>query len=170
MKKFIKLSISICAILAGVSCTINLDPHEFDIEGIKVVSLSGIESVAVYPKLVGAKERELPLAATTVIVNEDGFTKVLTGEVEKVLKENSVHVNSDSEKSIEIQVVRVSLQPDRTTYCVIDYNRKLGKGEAYGFQSKSKEFSFITACENALKNAATDILNDSTTIKYFRGE
>jgi len=111
MKKFIKLSISICAILSGVSCTINLDPHEFDIEGIKVVSLSGIESVAVHPKLVGAKERELLLAATTVIVDEDEFTKVLTGEVEKVLKENSVHVNSDSEKSIEIQVVRVSLQP-----------------------------------------------------------
>jgi hypothetical protein len=53
---------------------------------------------------------------------------------------------------------------------VIDFNRKLGSGEYYGFQSRSKSWSYETACEEALNNAVTDLLADPLTIRYLRGE
>jgi hypothetical protein len=170
MKKIIRLGMVALVMFVGLSCTTRLSPHDLDIEGISVPPLQNIKPVTIRAKLVGSKERELPLAGTDVIVNEDEFTAVLVERLIDTLKKNNVPVVSESERSIEIQVVRVSLQPDRTFYCVIDFNRKLGNGDFYGFQSRAKNWNFNTACEDALKNTVNDILNNQDTIKYLRGE
>lgn len=155
---------------ASLSCTYHLSPRELDIQKSPVSSLKNIKPVSVRAKLVGSKEKVLPLAGTNVSVNEDEFTDVLVERLIDALRDNNIPVVPASDRSIELQVVDVSLQPDRTIYCVIDFNRKLGKGDFYGFQSRSKDWNFKTACEDALKNTITDILNDADTIKYLKEE
>ena len=170
MKQIIRLGLTIIVMFAGLSCTTRLNPHDLDIEVASVPPLQNIKPVTIRAKLVGSKERELPLAGTDVIVNEDEFTEVLVERLIDTLKKNNVPVVPNSERSIEIQVVRVSLQPDRTFHCVIDFNRKLGNGDFYGFQSRAKDWNFETSCEEALKNTVNDILNNRDTIKYLKGE
>jgi len=154
---------------AGLSCTAHLSPRELDIKENIVLSLQNIKPVAIRAKLVGSKDRVLPLAGADVIINEDEFTEVLVEQLIDTLQNNNVPVVPESDRLIEIQVARVSLQPDRTIYCVIDFNRKLGNGDFYGFQSRSKSWNFKTACEDALKNTVTDILHNQDTIKYLKG-
>lgn len=171
MKQVLKLIFINIAVLACWSCTSHLSPRDLDTQDVSTTpSLQNIKPVTIRAKLVGTKERVQPLAGTDVIVNEDEFTQVLVERLIESLKRNNVPVVPASERSIEIQVVRVSLQPDMTFYCVIDFNRKLGNGEFYGFQSRSKNWNYETACEDAIKTTVTDILHDQDTIKYLRGE
>lgn len=170
MEKTIRLVTVISIALICISCTAYLDPHDFDRENITAPSFQSPKPISVKARLVGTKERELPVAGATVIVNEDEFTKELVEQVSEALKNKNIQVVPHSDRVVEIQVVRVALQPDRTIYCVIDYNRKLGDGAFYGFQSRSKNWNFNTACNDALKEAANAILNEQTTIKYFKGE
>jgi hypothetical protein len=170
MKQIVRLGIINIMMFGGLSCTTHLSPRELDIQESSVPTLQNIKPVTIRAKLVGSKERVLPLAGADVIVNEDEFTEVLVERLIDALQNNNVPVTPESDRLIEIQVARVSLQPDRTFYCVIDFNRKLGKGSFYGFQSISKNWNFKTACEDALKNTVTDILNDQDTIKYLKGE
>lgn len=170
MKQIVRLGIINMLMFTSWSCTSHLNPRDLDIQEISIPSLQNIKPVTVRARLIGSKKRELPLAGADVIVNDDEFSEVLVDRLIGSLKHNNVPVVPESERLIEIQVVRVSLQPDMTFYCVIDFNRKLGKGEFYGFQSRSKNWNFKTACEDALNNTVTDILNDQDTIKYLRGE
>lgn len=171
MKQVLKLIFINIAVLACWSCTSHLSPRDLDTQDVSTTpSLQNIKPVTIRAKLVGSKERVQPLAGTDVIVNEDEFTQVLVERLIDALKHNNVPVVPASDRSIELQVVRVSLQPDMTFYCVIDFNRKLGNGEFYGFQSRSKNWNYETACEDAIKTTVTDILHDQDTIKYLRGE
>jgi hypothetical protein len=170
MKLILRIGVVNILIFACCSCTSHLNPRDLDIQAISIPTLQNINSVTIRARLIGSKERELPLAGTDVIVNEDEFTEVLVERLIDTLKHNNVPVAPKSERSIELQVVRVSLQPGMTFYCVIDFNRKLGKGEVYGFQSRSKSWNYETACEDALKNTVTDIIQNQDTIKYLRGE
>lgn len=162
--------IAVLMMLTNLSCTARLDPTDFDTKTISAPVLQNARTVTVKAKLTGAKDRELPVPGGDVVVNEDEFTEVMVKRMIDVLKNNNVSVIPTSDKVIEIQVVKVSLQPDRTMYCVIDFNRKLGGGEFYGFQSRSKNWNFETACEEALNNAVADILADRATVQYLRGE
>jgi hypothetical protein len=171
MKQMFRLIVISIVILASWSCTSHLSPRDLDTQDVSTIpSLQNIKPVTIRAKLVGSKERVQPLAGSDVIVNEDEFTQVLVERLIESLKRNNVPVVPASERSIEIQVVKVSLQPDMTFYCVIDFNRKLGNGEFYGFQSRSKNWNYETACVDALKTTVTDILHDQDTIKYLRGE
>lgn len=170
MKQALRLGIISIVIFVCFSCTSHLNPRELDIQESPVASFQNIKPVSIRAKLIGSKERALPLAGADVIINEDEFTEVLTERLIDTLKDNNVPVVPESDRLIEIQVVHVSLQPDRTFYCVIDFNRKLGKGNFYSFQSRAKDWNFNTACGDALKNTVSDILNDPDTIKYLKGE
>lgn len=153
-----------------ISCSAHIDPSDFDMDEVAAPAINISKAIAIRPNLTGTKERVLPLAGASAIVNEDEFTKVLTDKIGSALKNKNYPVVADSHRAIEIQVVRVSLQPTSTMYCVIDYNLKLGDGKYYGFQSSNKNWSFKTACENALQNAANDILNAKSTVEYLQRE
>jgi hypothetical protein len=170
MKRPIRIAVISMMMFSSLSCSYHLSPRELDIKSGTVLSLQNIKPVSIKAKLVGTKERLLPLAGTDVTVNEDEFSDVLVEHLTEILQNSNVSVAPMSERLIEIQVVRISLQPDTTFNCVIDFNRKLGKGEFYGFQSRAKSWNFMTACQEALKKTATDILNDQRTIKYLQGE
>lgn len=170
MKRLIRVLITSNIIFSCISCTAYLNPHDFNIERVEPLSLNIPRSISIRTNFVGTKERELPLAGVTVTVKENEFTKVLASGIKGALRRNKFVLDSNAEKSIEVQVVRVSLQPDRSIYCVIDYNCKLGDGVFYGFQSRAKNWSFITACENALIKAVSDILHEPNTVKYLQGE
>jgi hypothetical protein len=137
---------------------------------ITVPSLQNTKSISVKAHLVGTKKRAIPLPGVTVSVNEDEFTTVLVAKLTEALQRGNVTVLANSSRVVELQVVRVSIQPELTMHCVIDYNRKLGDGEFYGFQSRSNSWNFITACDEALQKAANKILSDPDTVSYLRGE
>lgn len=157
-------------ILFCVSCSTYLEPSDFELDEVVAPSIRISKPIAVKPHLIGTKERELPLAGTNVIVNEDEFTKVLAEKIASALKNKGYPVVSDADRVIEIQVARVSLQPTARMHCVIDYNLKLGDGKFYGFQTSATSWNFETACEMAVQQAANQVLNSQSVIKYFQGE
>jgi len=99
---------------SSLSCSYHLSPRELDIKSETVLSLQNIKPVAIKARLVGTKERLLPLAGTDVTVNEDEFSDVLVERLTETLQNSNISVIPMSERLIEIQVVRVSLQPDIT--------------------------------------------------------
>jgi len=139
-------------------------------EAINAPPLQDLTPITLRARPVGSKIREVPLPGASVTVNEDEFTDVLVDRMNEALKRKNIPVVSNSDRIVEIQVVRVSLQADRTIYCVIDFNRKLGDGDFYGFQSRSKNMNFITSCDEALTRAANDIFNNQETITFLKGE
>jgi len=160
MKKIMRLFIIIIShivILSCISCTTYLNPYNFDMKGIHAPFLQTSKPISVRARLVGTSVRELPLPSGAVIVNEDDFTKVLVDKITESLKNKAVTVTHDTDGTIEIQVDRVSIEPTATMNCVIDYKRRLGNGEFYGFQSRSENWNFVTACDNALEKAVNDI-------------
>ncbi len=170
MYELIKICFIVLISLALESCSTRLDPKDLDIKSIVSPVLQNIKPVAVRAKTIGTKEKVLPIAGSDIIVNEDEFTQALAERLIATLKQNNVPVVPGADRVIEVQVVKVALQPDRTHYCVIDFNRRLGNDEFFGFQSRSKNWNYETACEEALNNTVTDLLSDQDTVKYLKGE
>lgn len=171
MKRLLRFALVSVFMFLGMSCSIHLKPQDFEMKEFSVPDLHNIQPVTIQSRIIGAKDRSLSLPGSTIAtVNEDEFTEVLVKRLKSIIEGKNVSIESRAKKSIEIQVVRVSIQPDRTMFCVIDFNRKLGDGEFYGFQSRSKHWSFITSCDNALRQAAIDTLADQDTIRYLKGD
>ena len=164
-----KIIYAFIAILCA-SCTANINPHDFSTADINLPNLlvKPSTSISVEPHLVDTKERAIPLVGFNIVVSENEFTKVLTTKIQDSLKSKNIAIDPSSNKVIKIQVSRVSLQPDMVMNCVIDYNLKLGNGLFYGFQTRSKNWNFKTACEKALKNAVNEILNNQSMVKYIK--
>ncbi len=153
-----------------VACTTTLNPHDFDTNDLATLNLKGVKPLAVKARITGNKASVSPLPGGDVIFNEDEFTRVLVDRMISTLQHNNVSIVPDSDRTIEIQVVKVSIEPSSTIYCVLDFNRKLDKQEFYGFQSRAKHWNFKTACEQAINNAVNDLLLDQNTIRYLKGE
>lgn len=170
MDHIIKITFFVLTALLNVSCTTTLNPKDFEIGNFATPNLMGIKPLAIKAKIAGKKATETPLPGGNVLINEDEFTQALVDRIIDKLKRSNAPIIPASERSIEIQVVKVSLQPTNTIYCVIDFNRKLGNEEFYGFQSRSKNWNYKTACEEALNNAVNDVLIDQNTLCYLKGE
>lgn len=170
MEHIIKITFFIITILLNVSCTTTLNPKDFEVGNFATPNLMGIKPVAIKAKIAGKQSSEIPLPGGSVLINEDEFTQTLVDRIVDALKRSNTPIAPTSEHSIEIQVVKVSLQPTNTMHCVIDFNRKLDNEEFYGFQSRSKSWNYETACEEALNNAVNDVLNDRNTLRYLKGE
>jgi hypothetical protein len=152
------------------ACSVRLNPGDFKQENNSLPQLKNLQPLAIKAKLTGTKDKALPLAGTDVIINEDEFTKELVKRLKNSLEYNGITISQDVPRVIEIQTTYVSLQPDRTTYCVIDFNRKLSNDAIHGFQARSKSWNYETACDEALNQAVSLILNDPDTLKYLKGE
>ena len=121
-------------------------------------------------RLTGDPKRKLSIAGPDVVVSEDEFTSALVNGLVQTLRQQSARVDPNAERSIEIRVVRVSLQPTMTFDCVIDFNRWLGGGRLRGLQSRASNWNFQSACTAALSQAAVDTLNDPDTKTYLEGK
>lgn len=165
-----KITFVLITALLNVSCTATLNPQEFDIANTVAPNLKDVKPISIKAKIIGKKTTEIPLPGGNVLINEDEFTQSLVDRIADRLKRSNVPIVPASERSIEIQVVKVSIQPTNTIYCVIDFNRKLNNEEFYGFQSRSKNWNYETACEQALSNAVNDVLIDPNTLRYLKGE
>jgi hypothetical protein len=165
-----KITFIVITALLNVSCTTTLNPKDFESENLATPNFMGVKPLAIKAKMTGNKATEAPLPGGNVLISEDEFTQALVDRLIETLKRSNAPIIPASERSIEIQVVKVSLQPTNTIHCVIDFNRKLGKEEFYGFQSRSKNWSYETACEEALKDAVNDVLTDRNTLRYLKGE
>lgn len=156
-------------IISGSSCSLHLNPHNFNSIELSVPTLHDIQPVAIRAKLNNKPERELPLAGPDVVVIDDQFAEVIVERLINTLKKQGVEIDPNAKKSIEIEIPHVSFLTTARIYCVIDYNRKLGNGEFYGFQSRYNEISEM-GCNKAIDNAVIQILNDPETISYLTGD
>lgn len=155
--------------LALGACAVQMRIKDAKIPNGDIATLHASSPIAVRPRIVDGPKRKIAIAGPDVTVDEDQFSSELVNRVVEELRSQSVPVDPDASRSIELQVVRVSLQPDRTIYCVIDFNRRLGDGELRGLQSRAKNSNYETACGEALSRAVVDTLNDSTTRSYLEG-
>jgi hypothetical protein len=153
-------------LLAG-GCAVHMQAAEGKIPEGAIPKLDVTTPVAIRPRIVGSAKHELPIAGANVTVDEVQFSSELANGVLEALRLQSAPVDPDAARSVELQVVRVALQPDRTIFCVIDFNRRLGDGRVRGLQSRSKDWNFQTACSDALAQAVVDTLNDPDTRSYL---
>ena len=153
------------------ACAVTINPHNFTINNQASPHLSQLTqgSITIKSQPIETSGRAIPVAGFNITVNENEFTKVLVGKLKSTLNISDTVTTGES-KILTIQVSRVSIQPDIMMNCVIDYNRKLGNGVFFGFQTRSRNWNYETACENALTQAANEILNNRDTVKYFEGE
>ncbi len=170
MKIFIRFAVLLNFSITVCACSVRLNPDDFTQRYTDLPQLRNLQPLTVKVNLSGTKDKALPLAGPDVIINEDEFTNELAKRLKDNLEHNGVSVVPDSSRVIEIKTTHIALQPDRTIYCVIDFNRKLGDGAFYGFQARSKNWNYKTACDEALNQAVSLILNDSDTLKYLKGE
>ena len=169
MKQFKRGMVTLFCI-ASAACSFHMNPHDFDSEEIAFFLPYHLKNpIAVRAKLNNKPERELPLTGTDVFVKEDQFAEVIVERLKNTLKKQGAIIDPNSKKSIEIEVVRVSLMTTARIYCVIDYNRKLGDEEFYGFQSRFNEVSFF-GCNQAIDFAVTQILSDPGVINYLKSD
>lgn len=170
MKTLYRLALLLNFLITLCACSARLNPGDFKQQIISSPQLKNLQALTVKANLTGTQDKALPLAGVDVVINSDEFTKEIVKRLTENLEHNGISVVSNSSRVIEIQTTHVGLQPDRTFYCVIDFNRKLGANVYYGFQARSKNWSYETACEEALNQAVSLILNDSDTLKYLKGE
>jgi hypothetical protein len=151
------------------ACAVQMRLKESKIPDGAIAKLHATAPVSVRPRVVGSTKHALEIAGPNITVDEDQFSSELVNRVLEALLAQSVPVDPDAERSIELQVVRVALQPDRTFFCVIDFNRRLEDGRLRGLQSRSKNWNYETACGEALSQAVVDLLDDPETRAYLEG-
>jgi hypothetical protein len=162
-------SLLVVPLLAG-ACAVQMRLKDSEIPDGAIPQIHSTTPVAVRPRIVGTTKHELAIAGANVTVNEDQFSGELANRVLAVLRAQSVAIDPEAERSVELQVVRVALQPDMTFFCVIDFNRRLGDGRLRGLQSRSKNWNYETACAEALSQAAVDLLDDPDTRAYLEAK
>jgi hypothetical protein len=155
--------------LFTAACAAPLKPKEIEPQQASIQQVRTQHPIAVRARLTGDAKRKLSMAGPDVVVSEDEFTSALVNGLIQTLRQHSVRVDPGAERSIEVQVVRVSLQPTMTFDCVIDFNRWLGQGPVRGLQSRANSWNFQNACNAALSQAAADTLNDPGTRAYLEG-
>jgi hypothetical protein len=151
------------------ACTVQMRLVEAKIPDGAIAKLHAPNPIAVRPRLVGSAKRPLSIGSMTINVDEDQFSSELVNRVLGALRAQSVPLDPDAARSVELQVVRVALQPDSTFLCVVDFNRRLGDGRVRGLQSRSRNWNYETACAEALSQAVADTLSDPDTRAYLEG-
>jgi hypothetical protein len=150
-------------------CTTPLHPKPFEVQQSSIPNLEARQPVAIRARLDGGPKRTLQIAGPDVVVSEDEFTTALVDRIIQTLRDRTVPLDPNSQRAVEFQVVRVSLQPTMDFDCVIDFNRKLGDGRLHGLQSRAKSWNFEKACAAAVSQAVVDALNDPDTRTYLEG-
>lgn len=150
--------------------TVRMRPPEFPVADARVPALARDIRIAIRPRFSRTPPRELRLTGANPIVSDDEFTAALVERLSRTLRERGVTLDPDAPRSIDLQVVRIALQPDRTFFCVIDFNRWLGDGRVRGLQSRAKSVSSRKACAVALSEAVVDTLSDPETLAYVNGD
>lgn len=153
--------------LLALACATHLRPGESEISAGAIPRIDATGSVAVRAAHAGAGERALPGPGVDVVVDDAEFAAELASRLSKQLQQNGVRIEADAERTIEIQVVRVSLHPEPTFTCVIDFNRRLGDAAVRGFQSRATNWNFERSCAAAVSQAVVDLLNDPSTLAYL---
>ena len=154
-------------VVVSMGCATPLRIKEFDIPEASIPSVVSSHVVSVDAIPLGRGRRVVPLAGPNVSVDEDEVGMAVASRMAEQLRQRGVTVEAGGSRVIAIQVVRVSLQPDRKIWCVIDFNRRLGGGRFFGFQSRAKSWSFEKACAAAVSQAVIDQLNDASTLAYL---
>ncbi len=147
-----------------------MKPPDFRVEEAQIPALARDIRIAIHPRFSHTPLRELRITGANPIVSDDEFTAALVERLSRTLRERGVTLDPDASRAIEIQVVRVALQPDYAIFCVIDFNRWLGDGRVRGLQSRARSVSFRTACAAAVSQAVVDTLSDPETLAYVNGD
>ena len=152
----------------ALGCVTPVSPGKFDIPDGAVHSIEG-GPVDLLGPLAFNREREVSIPGGKASVDEDEYTTAVVKRLAEQLRAHGVRVEPGANRVIEIRVVRVSIQPQPTFTCVIDFNRRLGDGPVQGLQSRAESWNFQKSCSAATAQVVIDILNDPTTLDFLKG-
>lgn len=162
------LLMAVLATAAAVGCTVPLEAKLKKIPQQRIPQLTTQSPVDVRPDLTYAGDRTMGVpGGSTARVSEDEFTTTLVTGVRAALESRGVPVQSGAPLAIEAGVVRVSIQPEPSMACVIDYNVKLGTGRVYGMQARGENWNFQTACQLGITEAVVAVVNEPSVLRYL---
>lgn len=152
-----------------VACTTPLRPGNFEVEDGRIPRFSLSSPVAIRGIYDYAGDRKFLLTGgTNVLVSYDEFTTALATRTAELLRSRGVEVEPAAEKTVEIQVVRVSVLQRPTMTCVIDFNLRIGDSTVRGFQSRATRFLYPSACAEAVSEAVIAILKNDSVIDFLQ--